>query len=158
MGSPKPSRVTTMQLEKTVAHKRLQGKSQKIIAKELGIAPSTVSKTLDRSGAKRIIEQGMERMIHMVPKVADNYESFLDDEDKYLRLSASRDILKITGMTPTASNNFVMTSITNNQSNDNVVQIVDPRAIVALTNALQALNTPQVEGNVIDVVDNPDPD
>ena len=80
------------------------GKSQKEIAKEIGISESTFSrwkKQEDFNKTKKDCE--CEYLSSLSPKALRTLANLLDSENDYVRLAAAKDILDRTGYKPTES-------------------------------------------------------
>jgi 2,4-dienoyl-CoA reductase-like NADH-dependent reductase (Old Yellow Enzyme family) len=101
VSKPKPDNPERKRQTRKMVAKRLEGKPYQTIAEETGVSIATVSRRLAEDEAKAILEQGQADLVEMVPTVVNNYREFLADEDKTIRLKASQDITKITGITPT---------------------------------------------------------
>ena len=79
----------------TIANKRLTGKSQAQIAKEVGISKMQVCRVLKQDEIAAMVQEGQSKIVSLIPKAADNMADFLQDEDKDYRYKASQDILKL---------------------------------------------------------------
>lgn len=88
-----PGMPRTFQAPSTIAAittKRLEGKSAKAIAREVGVCPSTVYKILDSAEIDSRVRQSQSRVAEMLPKALDNLEYHLDQKDKQVSLEIVR--------------------------------------------------------------------
>ena len=99
----------------TIAQLRLQGKSYRQIADEIGCGLATINRTLQDEEVKAVLEIGTRQLTSYIPKVVSNYKDFLDSKDDKIKLDAGRDILKITGIAPTHTVNTFFTQINQKQ-------------------------------------------
>lgn len=111
----------------SVAQSKLAGKSYREIAKIHGIDPGTVSRILQNADIKDIIETGTKQIVAMVPKAIDNYREFLVDEDKKIKLSATQDVAKMTGLSPSHTQNVIISNSFNNNQ-----QVLSPEVLELL--------------------------
>ena len=115
------------QRDATIVSKRLEGLSMSQIGKELGIDKSTVCRALQDEEVKALLDAGTKTMAGFLPQVMENYRDFLIDDDKTIKLKASQDVTKITGILGTHTGNQYYINImnqTNNVISDEVISLL----------------------------------
>lgn len=131
-----------------VAEMYQDGMSHAKIAKATGLSEPTIAKILRGDNAVRFFINTAARIAAtMLPKATQNYQEFLDDpEDKQLRLAASRDVMKNTGITPSNNVNVNLTQITqtnNIVANPEALEIL--RKVLAPTSTIPGLPDPNTD-------------
>jgi len=108
----------------TIAQDRVQGMVYSEIAKKHGISKPTVSRVLNDSEIKDVVEQGTRQLVSMVPLAIDNYQTFLSDKKHADHYKASKDTLQTTGILASHTQSQTIVNIfnqTNNIISDNKV-------------------------------------
>jgi predicted transcriptional regulator len=77
-----------------IIEKRLEGKSQRAVAEEVGVSQDTVKRTLKDDDYKDIIDRSTKEMIELMPKAVDNVNGFLVSDNEQYRYKASTFILE----------------------------------------------------------------
>ena len=101
----------------TIAQDRLSGMTYRQIAKRHNLSPRHIGEILNDDEIKDILETGTKQIVALLPKAIDNYSGFLTSENEKIRLEASRDVQKTTGIMPTHTVNQFFTNILNQQNN-----------------------------------------
>jgi len=109
----------------------------------------SVHALLSREAVKKLLDGTTSSFVTMLPDVVANYQSFLADDDKRVRLESSRDVLKLTGiMASPAQTSLVVNML-------NVVQGSVPPVISHVLNGLQGRDGGSsleiVDGETVDV-------
>jgi hypothetical protein len=91
---------STELLRNRIIELRSQGRRTKEIAVELSISRETVSRHLNSSDVKQIIQSGRDRLINLVHDALDVYSSCLDgdDTDRTNARAAAKDVLESLGI------------------------------------------------------------
>jgi len=102
----------------SIAKDRLSGCSYSDLAKTYGISMMQISRILNDSDIKDIINTGTSTMVSMIPLANQVYHDRLRDNDKpELQLKAAQDVAKISGIMPGAVLNQTINNIYNQQNN-----------------------------------------
>ena len=118
------------QRDATIVSRRLEGLSMSQIGKELGIDKSTVCRALQDEEVKALLDAGTKTMAGFLPQVMENYRDFLIDDDKTIKLKASQDVTKITGILGTHTGNQYFINVMNQTNN-----VISPEVLTLLINA-----------------------
>jgi hypothetical protein len=102
----------------TIAQDRLAGATYREIAANHGISHQHVGRILNREEIKDILTTGMQAQITLIPKAIDNYQVLLQSPDEAIKLKASQDILKNTGLAPTNAPITMINNILNVNANE----------------------------------------
>lgn len=112
----------------TIANMRLEGSTYAEIAKETGVTKATVCNVLKTDHIKEIIEQGTKDLLEAVPNAVQNIVDFSKGDDKHYKYKASKDILEITGIQPSRTQNHFIQQIyidqRQNSIDPNLLQIL----------------------------------
>jgi len=99
-----------------IAQERLSGATYKQLATNHGISTTRISQVLSKPAIKDVLESGAQQIISLIPKAIDVYQSLLDKGSDTIKLKASSDILKTTGLAPSHATTQYLTNIYNDYS------------------------------------------
>ena len=101
--------------DRTITEDRLAGATYRQLAKKHNLSYPYIGTVLKQSEMKDILETGAQQMITLVPKALDNYRLLLDSDDQNIKLKASQDVCKTTGIAPTHAQSVYIERLTLNQ-------------------------------------------
>ena len=134
----------------TIAETKLAnpGDTYRDLARKFGVSAMSICRVLNRNEIRDILTTGIQQQISLIPRAIDNYNDLLKSSDESIKLKASQDILKNTGLAPT---NAPITMI-NNILNINTGEVPEPiRAIFAQITHNASSNTSMLDSNIIDI-------
>jgi len=67
---------------------------------------------------REIIETGTQQMVSLIPKALDNYHQLLSCDDNNIKLKASQDVCKNTGIQPAHTQSVLIEKLIMNQQNN----------------------------------------
>ena len=102
-----------MERDVTIANNRLAGMTYNELAKQHNLSKAHISRILNDDEIKDVLQTGTKQLVSMVPRAIQNYHDFLTSDNEKIKLEASRDIQKTTGIMPTHTVNQFFTSIMN---------------------------------------------
>ena len=116
----KKSKLDTPHIKEKVVKELAVGKSQNIIAQEVGLNQSNVCRFANKDDIKMLVEEEQKRLLEVTPDAVQVYIDLItEDIDKKdikrreLQLKASRDVLKTGGILPTPINSQTLINIHN---------------------------------------------
>ena len=125
MGNLVKSNPDRMVRDVTIGKDRLEkGLTYRELAEKHGVSLMTISRALNNDEIKDIIEEGTKQALSLIPKAMDNYREFLSDEDKKIRLAATQDISKISGITPSHNTNNMIVQINTGNRPDLAPEVI----------------------------------
>jgi predicted transcriptional regulator len=129
------SKLDAPHIKEKVVKELAVGKSQKSIAKEVGLNQSSVCRFANREDISKRIEQEKHRLIEAVPDAVDNIKGLVremknlpksDIKGRELSYKASKDVLKAVGLLPSPINQTLI-NIQGNKPilSDNIMKILE---------------------------------
>jgi predicted transcriptional regulator len=106
----KKSKLDIPHIREKVVKELAVGKSQNVIAKDVGLNQSSVSRFASRDDIRALIEQEQARLVECVPDAVENVKELVremrdipksDTKRRVLSYKASKDVLKSVGLLPT---------------------------------------------------------
>ncbi len=101
----------------TLAQKRLEGESYSALAKKYHLSRERIHQIIHSDDIRPIIEYGQAQMVALIPDAINNYVSLLKSKDEGIKLKASQDICKNTGIAPTHTLNQLVMNVYNTTNN-----------------------------------------
>ncbi len=103
------SKLNELPVKKEVVHQLAIGKTQTDIAKQVGVNQGTISRFANKDKHIKLIEEGREKFVKIVPKAVQNLEDLVEEMptlakddigNRKLSYDASKDVLKATNILP----------------------------------------------------------
>jgi len=117
--------------DNAIASQRLEGSSYQEIADRMNLGKTSIHRILQDDEIKDVMETAQKKMVDMVPRVIDNYETLLVSEDESMRLKASQDVAKNVGLAPSNARNQFIVNILDQSSN-----VISPEVLPFLRSML----------------------
>lgn len=96
-----------------IIEKKIQGASQRAIAKDLGVHQSTISRALADDQCKELLDQAQRRYVAALPQVAERFLALCLDEDKSISTANLKELHKIVGIAPSHTQSVFIQQIYN---------------------------------------------
>jgi len=111
-----------------IAADRIVGATYRELMQKYNLSVGGIQHILNSDQIRDVIETGTAQAVSLVPKAIDNYNEFLSDEDKKIRLSATQDIMTITGIRPSHTQSFIISNSFNQHN-----QTISPEVLSLLS-------------------------
>ena len=140
------SKLDAPHIKEQVVKELAVGKSQKSIAKEVGLTQSSICRFANREDISKRIEQEKSRLIEAVPDAVDNIKGLVqemknlpksDIKGRELSYKASKDVLKAVGLLPSPINQTLI-----NIQGDRPILSPNIMRLLAITNEFSDFELP----------------